>query len=132
MFRTVVGRSMGAMASSSRFARAVAVRSVNTTTSSTIMARSTTTTGGKLVSVLKTENPYVDVVQYQHKNRTWTTHHVDYYSEAVAIGIAEQGFIPGDVLLSWLPAHFQESVGGVLVTVSVGELKVLLNDLRKK
>ena len=85
------------------------------------MARSTTTTGGKLVSVLKTENPYVDVVQYQHKNRTWTTHHVDYYSEAVAIGIAEQGFIPGDVLLSWLPAHFQESVGGVLVTVSVGD-----------
>ena len=68
-------------------------------------------TGGKLIAELKESNPYVDVVQYEHKNRTWTTHHVDYYSEALAIGIVEQGLISGDVVLSWLPAHFQESVG---------------------
>ena len=67
-------------------------------------------TGGKLIAELKEANPYVDVVQYEHKNRTWTTHHVDYYSEALAIGIVEQGLISGDVVLSWLPAHFQESV----------------------
>jgi len=97
MFRTVVGRGM-ALASSRRVAAMAAA------------ARQPFSTGGKLVAALKEDNPYVDVVQYEHKNRTWSTHHVDYYSEALAIGIAENGLIPGDVVLSWLPAHFQESV----------------------
>ena len=98
MFRTVASRSSTlALASSSRYARTSATRPFST--------------GGKLIAELKESNPYVDVVQYEHKNRTWTTHHVDYYSEALAIGIVEQGLLSGDVVLSWLPAHFQESVG---------------------
>ena len=67
-------------------------------------------TGGAQIQQLKEANPHIDVVQYEHKNRTWTTHHVDYYAEAVAIGLAENGLIPGDVVLSWLPQHFSESV----------------------
>jgi hypothetical protein len=67
--------------------------------------------GGSLLASLKSENPYMDVVQYEHKNRTWSLQQVDYYSEALAIGFAENGLTIGDVVLSWLPAHFSETVG---------------------
>lgn len=56
------------------------------------------------------ENPYKDVVRYEHKNRKWSLQHVDFYSEALAIGLLENGLQPGDVVLSWLPSHLSESM----------------------
>lgn len=63
------------------------------------------------LQALKEENPYTDVVHYTHKNRTWSIQHVDYYSTALAIGLAENGLTTGDRVLSWLPQHFSEQVG---------------------
>lgn len=59
---------------------------------------------------LAKENPYKEVVRYEHKNRKWNLQHVDYYSDALAIGLLENGLQPGDVVLSWLPPHFSESM----------------------
>ena len=59
---------------------------------------------------LAKENPYKDVVRYDFKNRKWNLQHVDFYSEALAVGLLENGLQPGDVVLSWLPSHFSESV----------------------
>jgi len=69
-----------------------------------------TTSGGSLLTKLATDNPYKDVVRYEHKNRKWNLQHVDYYSEALAIGLLENGLQPGDVVLSWLSPHFSESM----------------------
>lgn len=66
--------------------------------------------GGLQLKALAAANPYKEVVRYQHKNRKWNLQHVDYYSEALAIGLLETGLQPGDVVLSWLPGHFSESV----------------------
>mmetsp|Transcript_25810 Transcript_25810/g.42335 ORF Transcript_25810/g.42335 Transcript_25810/m.42335 type:complete len:297 (+) Transcript_25810:145-1035(+) len=66
--------------------------------------------GGSLLTQLATENPYKDVVRYEFKNRKWNLQHVDFYSEALAIGLLENGLQPGDVVLSWLPANFSESM----------------------
>lgn len=79
-------------------------------TKATTASSSSSGSGGSCLAALKEENPYLDVVQYQHKNRTWSVQHVDYYSQALAIGLAENGLIPGDVVLSWLPDHFSEQV----------------------
>ena len=65
---------------------------------------------GSLLSEMTKENPHVDVVRYEHKNRKWSLQHVDYYSEALAIGFLETGLQPGDSVLCWLPMHFSESV----------------------
>jgi non-ribosomal peptide synthetase component E (peptide arylation enzyme) len=62
------------------------------------------------LQALTAENPYTDVVHYTHKNRTWSMQHVDYYSTALAIGLAENGLTVGDKVLSWLPQHFAEQV----------------------
>ena len=70
-----------------------------------------TLSGGSALTEMAKENPYKDVVRYEHKNRKWNLQHVDFYSEALAIGLLENGLQPGDVVLSWLPAHFSESVG---------------------
>jgi non-ribosomal peptide synthetase component E (peptide arylation enzyme) len=67
-----------------------------------------------MLAQIAKENPYKDVVRYEHKNRKWNLHHVDYYSEALAIGLLENGLQPGDVVLSWLPAHFSESVSYIM------------------
>ena len=67
-------------------------------------------TGGTTLAQLTKANPYQDVVHYTHKNRTWSMEHVDYYTTALAIGILENGFQQGDVVLSWLPEHFSEQV----------------------
>lgn len=72
------------------------------------------TTGGSMLTQMAKENPYKDVVRYEHKNRKWNLQHVDYYSEALAIGLLENGLQPGDVVLSWLPAHFSESVSCIV------------------
>lgn len=66
--------------------------------------------GGSLLTKLAKENPYKDVVRYEFKNRKWNLQHVDFYSEALAVGLTENGLQPGDVVLSWLPAHFSESM----------------------
>lgn len=71
---------------------------------------STSSGGGSLLTKLAKENPYKDVVRYEFKNRKWNLQHVDFYSEAVAVGLLENGLKPGDVVLSWLPAHFSESM----------------------
>jgi hypothetical protein len=75
-------------------------------------AVASTTVGGQLLSSLTQENPHINVVRYHHKNRVWTLQHVEFYSEALAIGLAETGLIPGDAVLSWLPQHFSEQVCG--------------------
>lgn len=66
--------------------------------------------GGSFLKALVAENPYTDVVQYHHQNRTFTIQDVERNAEALAIGIAENGLIAGDVLLSYLPEHFNEQV----------------------
>ena len=66
--------------------------------------------GGSMLNQIAKENPYKDVVRYEHKNRKWNLQHVDFYSEALAVGLLENGLQPGDVVLSWLPPHFSESV----------------------
>jgi hypothetical protein len=66
--------------------------------------------GGSQVDALASANPNLDVVRYEHKNITWTTRHVQYYSESLAIGFLEMGFTAGDVVLSWMPQHFSEQV----------------------
>jgi non-ribosomal peptide synthetase component E (peptide arylation enzyme) len=68
----------------------------------------TSSAGGQKLASMTAENPHVDVVKYEHKNRTWTLNHVDYFSKALAIGLTENGLQPGDVVLSWLPNHFSE------------------------
>ena len=67
-------------------------------------------TGGATLAELKAASPHVDVVRYEHKNRTWSLNHVDYYSTAMAIGFIDAGLQPSDVILSWLPEHFSEQV----------------------
>lgn len=74
------------------------------------LRRLLSTAGGVQLKELATANPYKDVVRYEHKNRKWSLQHVDFYSEALACGLMENGLIPGDVVLSWLPTHFSESV----------------------
>ena len=68
------------------------------------------TSAGNVLSAMTKENPHVDVVRYMHKNRKWSLNHVDYYSEALAIGFLENGLKPGDRLLCYLPLHFSETV----------------------
>uniref|UniRef100_A0A7S3L418 AMP-dependent synthetase/ligase domain-containing protein n=1 Tax=Amphora coffeiformis TaxID=265554 RepID=A0A7S3L418_9STRA len=67
-------------------------------------------TGGAALADLKAASPHVDVVRYEHKNRTWSLNHVDYYSTAMAIGFIDGGLRPSDVILSWLPEHFSEQM----------------------
>jgi phage tail sheath gpL-like len=97
---------------SSKTAAAAAAASLSRVGSGAVTA---TSYGRSLSSVaqlqaLTAENPYTDVVHYTHKNRTWSMQHVDYYSTALAIGLAENGLTVGDKVLSWLPQHFAEQV----------------------
>jgi hypothetical protein len=80
-------------------------------------SKMTATPGGQTLANMTAENPHVDVVKYEHKNRTWTLNHVDYFSKALAIGLTEQGLQPGDVVLSWLPDHFSEQASKLYSTV---------------
>jgi hypothetical protein len=63
---------------------------------------------GTALSVLASQAPHTDVIRYEHKNVKWTLKHVDVNSDALAIGLLDQGFEKGDVVLSWLPEHFSE------------------------
>ena len=96
--------------SSSRLAPATATMLVSHLSTKAATAKKSTSTppGGAKLASMTAENPHVDVVKYEHKSRTWTLNHVDYFSKALAIGLTENGLQPGDVVLSWLPAHFSE------------------------
>jgi hypothetical protein len=78
--------------------------------SSTAAAAAAAVVGGQWLSKLTQENPHINVVRYHYKNRVWTLQHVEYYSEALAIGLVETGLKQGDAVLSWLPQHFAEQV----------------------
>lgn len=67
-----------------------------------------TISAGDALARLATDHPHQEVVRYEHKNVKWTLQHVNYYSEALAIGLVDAGLQPGDVVLSWLPSHFAE------------------------
>mmetsp|Transcript_21908 Transcript_21908/g.46214 ORF Transcript_21908/g.46214 Transcript_21908/m.46214 type:complete len:302 (-) Transcript_21908:281-1186(-) len=81
-----------------------------TITNNAFATRHMSSSGGSMLTDLAKENPYKDVVRYEFKNRKWNLQHVDFYSEALAIGLLENGLQPGDVVLSWLPSHFSESM----------------------
>jgi hypothetical protein len=70
----------------------------------------TSIAGGDYIKLLVADNPYLDVVQYTHRNRFFSVRTIDYNAEALAIGIVENGFIPGDIILSYLPEHLNETV----------------------
>ena len=83
--------------------------------------------GGQWLSSLTQENPHINVVRYHHKNRVWTLQHVEYYSEALAIGFVETGLKQGDVVLSWLAQHFSEQVRiYVLLVIGVWQCLILI------
>jgi acyl-CoA synthetase (AMP-forming)/AMP-acid ligase II len=63
---------------------------------------------GTALSLLASQAPHTDVIRYEHKNLKWTLKHVDVNSDALAIGLLDQGFVKGDVVLSWLPESFAE------------------------
>eukprot|EP00527_Entomoneis_sp_CCMP2396_P002078 CAMPEP_0198143020 /NCGR_PEP_ID=MMETSP1443-20131203/5651_1 /TAXON_ID=186043 /ORGANISM="Entomoneis sp., Strain CCMP2396" /LENGTH=278 /DNA_ID=CAMNT_0043806157 /DNA_START=185 /DNA_END=1021 /DNA_ORIENTATION=+ len=93
--------------------RAAAAASMSMSFSTAAAAITTTSTdnvGGDIVKHLTLQNPHVNVVRYEHKNLLFTLHHVQFNSEAMAIGFLEAGLIPGDVVLSWLPEHFAENM----------------------
>ena len=103
--RTVASRS--ATLTTQRAAAAAAATSLQ----SNVPARGfASASAGNVLSAMTKENPHVDVVRYEHKNRKWSLNHVDYYSEALAIGFLENGLKPGDALLCYLPLHFSETV----------------------
>eukprot|EP00545_Synedropsis_sp_CCMP1620_P003056 CAMPEP_0119013116 /NCGR_PEP_ID=MMETSP1176-20130426/7955_1 /TAXON_ID=265551 /ORGANISM="Synedropsis recta cf, Strain CCMP1620" /LENGTH=281 /DNA_ID=CAMNT_0006966171 /DNA_START=14 /DNA_END=859 /DNA_ORIENTATION=+ len=64
--------------------------------------------GGQAVAQLAEQFPHMDAVRYQHKNQKFAYKDVDHYAESLACGFVEQGFQPGDIVLSWLPEHFSE------------------------
>lgn len=117
--RGVLHRSGASMATRSALSRVSPAASVATTNTSMALSPvraqgMATASGGSLLTQLATKNPYKDVVRYEFKNRKWNLQHVDFYSDALAIGLLDSGLQPGDVVLSWLPAHFSESVGRIL------------------
>lgn len=71
------------------------------------------------LQTLKAESPHTNVVHYTHKNQTFTVQQVDYFSTALAIGLAENGLTNGDRVLSWLPSHFAETVRVAVLSILV-------------
>jgi len=60
------------------------------------------------VAKIAEEFPHMDAVRYLHKNEKFGFKDVDSNAEDIACGFCEQGFQPGDIVLSWLPDHFSE------------------------
>lgn len=89
---------------------AAATTTTTTMVRPAVAIRSLATTGGAALAQLNEASPHMDVVRYEHKNRTWSLNHVEFYSTAMAIGLIDAGLQPADVVLSWLPAHFSEQV----------------------
>lgn len=84
-----------------------AVRGVLTNSISRSMA---SLSGGQAVAQLAKELPHKDAVRYEHKNQKFAFKDIDFHAESLACGFVEQGFRPGDIVLSWLPDHFSEQV----------------------
>jgi hypothetical protein len=78
-----------------------------------IARRTFAAAAGQQLSQMTAKLPHMDVVRYEHKNRTWSFHHTDYYSDALAIGLLEFGLQKGDVVLSFLPEHLSEQVRAI-------------------
>eukprot|EP00551_Chaetoceros_affinis_P003949 CAMPEP_0203643462 /NCGR_PEP_ID=MMETSP0088-20131115/8911_1 /ASSEMBLY_ACC=CAM_ASM_001087 /TAXON_ID=426623 /ORGANISM="Chaetoceros affinis, Strain CCMP159" /LENGTH=283 /DNA_ID=CAMNT_0050499645 /DNA_START=27 /DNA_END=878 /DNA_ORIENTATION=- len=74
----------------------------------TMATAATAPSAGTALSLLATQAPHTDVIRYEYKNVKWTLKHVNLNSDALAIGLLDQGFMKGDVVLSWLPEHFAE------------------------
>jgi len=63
---------------------------------------------GQALDVLVQQNPHVEVIRYHYKNVKMTLNTVNTNAEALATGLLDTGFVPGDVVLSWLPLHHAE------------------------
>mmetsp|Transcript_2700 Transcript_2700/g.3196 ORF Transcript_2700/g.3196 Transcript_2700/m.3196 type:complete len:313 (+) Transcript_2700:62-1000(+) len=66
--------------------------------------------GGQAVAKIADEFPHMDAVRFLHKNQKFAFKDVDTNAEEIACGFCEQGFQPGDIVLSWIPNHFSEQV----------------------
>ena len=84
--------------------------SSSTGASSSSSAMQTTTARQRRVMVTSFDNSKKKIrtwmsynTWYVFKNQKVTVQQVDYFSEALAIGFAENGLIPGDVVVSWVP-----------------------------
>jgi non-ribosomal peptide synthetase component E (peptide arylation enzyme) len=75
-----------------------------------LATRSFSAAAGQQLAQMTSQLPHLDVVRYEHKNRTWSLQHTDYYSDALATGLLEFGLQKGDVVLSFLPEHLSEQV----------------------
>jgi len=64
--------------------------------------------GGQAVAKIADEFPHMDAVRFLHKNQKFAFKDVDTNAEEIACGFCEQGFQPGDIVLSWIPNHFSE------------------------
>ena len=115
MIGSILGRTCS-RAALRRSAEAAAKKAMIRPSASAVVAlrglstKAASLSGGQELGGLSETFPHMDVVRYEHKNRTWTLQHVHYYSEALAIGLTENGLQSGDVVLSWLPAHLSETV----------------------
>jgi non-ribosomal peptide synthetase component E (peptide arylation enzyme) len=67
-------------------------------------------TGGQKVEELAKQLPFKNAIRYEHKNQKYSFKDINQHSEDLACGFLEQGFQPGDIVLSWLPEHFSEQV----------------------
>jgi len=67
-----------------------------------------TLSAGDALAEIAKSFPNMDAVRYEHKNVKWSFKHIDYHSDALANGLLDYGFVPGDRVLSWLPLHFCE------------------------
>ena len=106
----VQGRRIGQAVAQKRMIRPVFLPAATAANAIRSMSSQVDQAGGTILSNMAADNPHVDVVRYHHKNRTWTLQHVNYYAEALAIGLLENGLKPGDAVLSWLPSHLSEQV----------------------
>ena len=83
----------------------------NATAPSSITHRSVASlAAGQALDVLVQQNPHVEVIRYHYKNVKMTLSTVNTNAEALATGLLDTGFVPGDVILSWLPLHHAEQV----------------------
>jgi hypothetical protein len=93
------------------FASHLALRRATLSLGSTgAAALRTFATGGQMVKEMAITTPHKDVIRYEWKNQTFSLEHINFYSEALAVGITENGLTTGDVVLSWLPEHWSENV----------------------
>jgi len=79
-----------------------------TTTQSITQRSMASLAAGQALDELVQQNPHVEVMRYHYKNIKMTLSAVNVNAEALANGLLDTGFVPGDVVLSWLPLHHAE------------------------